>query len=63
MKACKSAAIDELMSSKVAEAIGELYLSERRSLDGSEDEDNHSDHYLTEAKLQEMSDHCSALGK
>lgn len=54
MKACKSAAIDELMSSKVSEAIGELYLSERRSLDGSDDEDNHSDHYLTEAKLREM---------
>lgn len=54
MKACKSAAIDELMSNKVAAAIGELYLPEKRSLGEREEEDNHADHYLTEEKLQEM---------
>lgn len=56
MKACKAAAIEELMNNRTAEAIGELYLTEKRSLTNDEDEDNHSDHYLTEEKLQEMAD-------
>jgi len=54
MKACKAAAIEGLMSNQVAEAIGQLYLSEKHTLGESEDEDNHSDHYLTEAKLKEL---------